>query len=43
MIAILLLHGLADFARRRPDAENDEREAFTRLMDASITAIIKGT
>ena len=43
LIAVLLLHGLADFARRRPDADSAEREAFISLMDRSIAAIISGT
>ncbi len=37
--AVLLLHGLADFAQRHSDATAAEREAFTRVLTSSVAAI----
>ncbi|WP_419926119.1 TetR/AcrR family transcriptional regulator [Candidatus Poriferisocius sp.] len=39
LTAVLLLHGLADFAQRRPDATEAEREAFTGVLIRSVAAI----
>lgn len=37
--AVLLLHGLADFAQRHPDATATERETFTTVLTRSVAAI----
>lgn len=37
--AVLLLHGLADFAQRHPNATAAEREAFTAVLTRSVAAI----
>ncbi len=42
LTAVLLLHGLADFARRHPDATAAEREAFTDVLTRSVIAINLG-
>lgn len=42
LTAVLLLHGLADFARRYPDATPAEREAFTNVLTRSVIAINLG-
>ena len=39
LTAVLLLHGLADFAQRHPDATAAEREAFTSVLTRSVAAI----
>ena len=39
LTAVLLLHGLADFAQRHPDATAAEREAFTGVLTRSVAAI----
>ena len=39
LTAVLLLHGLADFAQRHPDATAAERQAFTAVLTRSVTAI----
>ena len=39
LTAVLLLHGLADFAQRHPDATAAEREAFTGVLIRSVAAI----
>ena len=39
LTAVLLLHGLADFAQRHPNATAAEREAFTRVLTRSVAAI----
>lgn len=42
LTAVLLLHGLADFARRHPDATPAERQAFTDVLTRSVIAINLG-
>ena len=42
LTAVLLLHGLADFARRHPDATPAERKAFTDVLTRSVIAINLG-
>ena len=39
LTAVLLLHGLADFARRHPGATPAEREVFTDVLTRSVIAI----
>ena len=39
LTAVLLLHGLADFAQRHPDATAAEREAFTGVLTRCVAAI----
>lgn len=39
LTAVLLLHGLADFAQRHPDATAAEREAFTAFLARGVAAI----
>lgn len=39
LTAVLLLHGLADFARRHPDASAAEREVFTGVLLRCVAAI----
>ena len=39
LTAVLLLHGLADFAQRHPDATAAESEAFTGVLIRSVAAI----
>ena len=39
LTAVLLLHGLADFAQRHPNATAAEREAFTAVLTRSVAAI----
>ena len=43
LTAVLLLHGLADFARRHPEATAAERNAFTDVLTRSVIAINLGT
>lgn len=43
LTAVLLLHGLADFARRHPDATAAERKAFTDVLTRSVIAINLGS
>ena len=42
LTAVLLLHGLADFAQRHPDATPAEREAFTDVLVRCVIAINLG-
>ncbi|MCY3576819.1 MAG: helix-turn-helix domain containing protein [bacterium] len=42
LTAVLLLHGLADFAQRHPDATAAEREAFTSVLTRCVAAINLG-
>ena len=42
LTAVLLLHGLADFARRHPNASTAERQAFTDVLTRSVIAINLG-
>lgn len=42
LTAVLLLHGLADFARRHPNASTTERQAFTDVLTRSVIAINLG-
>ncbi|MXW57308.1 MAG: TetR/AcrR family transcriptional regulator [Acidimicrobiia bacterium] len=42
LTAVLLLHGLADFAQRHPGATAAEREAFTEVLIRSVAAISLG-
>lgn len=39
LTAVLLLHGLADFARRHPDATPTEHKAFIDVLTRSVVAI----
>ncbi len=39
LTAVLLLHGLADFAQRQPDANAAEREVFTGVLLRCVAAI----
>ena len=40
LVTMLLFHGLADFARRRPEATASEQETFTAVLIDSVVAVI---
>ena len=42
LIVSTVFHGLADFAARRPDADETERGAFERLLVDTVTEILDG-
>ena len=42
LIVSVVFHGLADFAARRPDADEDQRAAFERLLVDTVTGLLDG-
>ncbi len=42
LIVSVVFHGLADFAARRPDADDVQRAAFERLLVDTVTGLLDG-